>query len=105
MRPSCLLLSLVALCAAAPLAAQQVAWRSGLPVYTPAIDFVTGFSPNGTGYYVSQAHIVSPPQPVVEKPEVKEPVVKVEKKPREKKKKKDDAVDPDVGLMKPKFLE
>jgi serine/threonine-protein kinase len=46
-----------------------------------------------------------PPQPVVEKPEVKEPVVKVEKKPREKKKKKDDAVDPDVGLMKPKFLE
>lgn len=50
---------------ASPVAAQQVAWRSGLIAYTPATDFITGFSPQGTGYYVSQAHIVSPPQPVV----------------------------------------
>ena len=43
----------------------QVQYRSGPVVYTPAIDFVTGFTSNGTGYFVSQAYIPTPPQPTV----------------------------------------
>jgi hypothetical protein len=45
--------------------AQQVLWRSGPLMYTPAYDFTLGYMPNGTGYYVSQAYIASPPQPEV----------------------------------------
>jgi hypothetical protein len=49
-----------------PVAAQaQVQWRSGPLVHTPAIDFTTGFTPTGTGYFVSQAFIANPPQPTV----------------------------------------
>jgi len=51
--------------AAAPVAAQQVQWLAGPLVHTPATDFVTGFTPNGTGYFLSQATIASPPQPTV----------------------------------------
>lgn len=43
----------------------QVQWRSGPLVHTPAIDFTTGFTPTGTGYFVSQAFVASPPQPTV----------------------------------------
>jgi hypothetical protein len=48
-----------------PVAAQQVQWLAGPLFYTPATDFVTGFNPNGTGYFLSQATIASPPQPTV----------------------------------------
>ena len=41
----------------------QVQWRSGALLYTPAYDFTLGYTPNGTGYFVSQAYIPSPPQP------------------------------------------
>ena len=53
------------LLALAPLAHAQVQWREGDLVYTPAIDFVTGPTAFGTGYWTRQAHIVSPPQPTV----------------------------------------
>ncbi len=46
----------------------QVQYRSGQIVYTPAIDFTLGFMANGTGYFVSQAYIPSPPQPTVNQP-------------------------------------
>ena len=49
---------------ATPLAA-QVQWRAGPLIYTPAYDFTLGYTPNGTGYFVSQAYIPSPPQPSV----------------------------------------
>lgn len=52
---------------AMPLAA-QVQWRAGPLVYTPAYDFTLGYTPNGTGYFVSQAYIPSPPQPTVNQP-------------------------------------
>ena len=52
---------------ATPLAA-QVQWRAGPLVYTPAYDFTLGYTPNGTGYFVSQAYIPSPPQPTVNQP-------------------------------------
>ncbi len=49
-----------------PLAPAQTAqWLAGPLFYTPAVDFTTGYSPNGTGYFVSQAYIPSPPQPTV----------------------------------------
>jgi hypothetical protein len=51
--------------AAVPAAAQSVQWLAGPLTYTPAIDFVTGYTPNGTGHFLSQAYIASPPQPVV----------------------------------------
>lgn len=51
--------------ASLPAAAQSVQWLAGPLTYTPATDFVTGFTPNGTGYFLSQATIASPPQPVV----------------------------------------
>lgn len=58
--------STAALCLSSlPAAAQSVQWLAGPLTYTPAIDFVTGYTPNGTGYYLSQATIASPPQPVV----------------------------------------
>lgn len=47
-----------------PLSA-QVQWRAGPLTYTPAYDFTLGYTPNGTGYYVSQAYIPNPPQPTV----------------------------------------
>lgn len=47
------------------LANAQVQWRSGPLVHTPAIDFSTGYTEIGTGYFVSQAFIPSPPQPTV----------------------------------------
>ncbi len=50
------------------LAQAQVQIRSGPLVYTSAVDFTTGFTPNGTGYFVSQAFIPSPPQPSVNQP-------------------------------------
>ena len=59
-----LLLSALMLIAPLP-AAAQVQWRSGPLVYTPAYDFTTGYTPNGTGYFVSQAYIANPPQPTV----------------------------------------
>lgn len=46
----------------------QVQYRSGQIVYTPAFDFTLGFTTNGTGYFVSQAYIPSPPQPSVNQP-------------------------------------
>ncbi|HQW81585.1 MAG: hypothetical protein IPF83_04100 [Rhodanobacteraceae bacterium] len=46
----------------------QVQWRSGALLYTPAYDFTLGYTPNGTGYFVSQAYIPSPPQPTVNQP-------------------------------------
>ena len=51
--------------AATPAAAQSAQWLAGPLTYTPATDFTTGFTPNGTGYFLSQAYIASPPQPVV----------------------------------------
>ncbi len=48
--------------------AARADYRSGAIVYTPATDFVTGFTPNGTGYFVSQAYVPNPPQPVVGQP-------------------------------------
>jgi hypothetical protein len=55
-----------ALTAASPVAhAQSVQWLAGPLVHTPATDFVTGFTPLGTGYFLSQATIASPPQPTV----------------------------------------
>jgi hypothetical protein len=64
-RPSSLLLFSALALACVDLSAQQVQWRAGPLVYTPAVDFVTGPTNNGTGYYVSQAYIPAPPQPVV----------------------------------------
>ncbi|WP_395788486.1 hypothetical protein [Aquimonas sp.] len=55
-------------CAVAPPARAQVQWRSSPIVYTPVQDIVTGYTPNGTGYYISQAYIPSPPQPTVGQP-------------------------------------
>ena len=49
-------------------ASAQVQYRAGPLVYTPAIDFTLGYTPNGTGYFVSQAYIPSPPQPTVSQP-------------------------------------
>lgn len=49
-------------------ASAQVQYRSGQIVYTSAIDFTLGFTPNGTGYFISQAYIPSPPQPTVNQP-------------------------------------
>lgn len=46
-------------------AAQAVQWLAGPLFYTPAIDFTTGYAANGTGYFLSQAYIASPPQPTV----------------------------------------
>jgi len=63
MRHLCLLFFLALL--SGPLSAQQVQWRSGSLLYTPAWDFTLGYMPNGTGYYVSQAYIANPPQPEV----------------------------------------
>ena len=57
------LLSLLLLASTA--AHAQVQWREGPMVYTPAYDFTLGYTPNGTGYYVRQAWIASPPQPTV----------------------------------------
>ena len=45
--------------------AQTTQWRSGSLVYTPLIDQLGNFQSNGTGYFVSQAYISSPPQPTV----------------------------------------
>jgi|GEM_PF-1136992 len=54
------------LAALAPSAlAQQVQWRSGGLVYTPLIDQFGTYQATGTGYFVSQAYIQSPPQPTV----------------------------------------
>ena len=66
---SCLIRVLAALTVllAMPLAA-QVQWRAGPLVYTPAYDFTLGYTPNGTGYFVSQAYIPSPPQPTINQP-------------------------------------
>jgi hypothetical protein len=43
----------------------QSQWRSGQIVYTPIYDQNNNYQQNGTGYYVSQAYVQSPPQPVV----------------------------------------
>jgi hypothetical protein len=64
-RPSSIFVASLLGLASAEIAAQQVQWRAGPLVYTPAVDFVTGPTSNGTGYYVSQAYIPAPPQPVV----------------------------------------
>ena len=48
-----------------PAAAQSTQWRSGSIVYTPLVDQLGNFQSNGTGYFVSQAYISSPPQPTV----------------------------------------
>lgn len=45
--------------------AQATQWRSGSIVYTPLIDQLGNYQANGTGYFVSQAVIASPPQPTV----------------------------------------
>ena len=62
------LLLAVALSCLSASAIAQVQYRSGQIVYTPAIDFTLGYTPNGTGYFVSQAYIPSPPQPTVNQP-------------------------------------
>lgn len=49
----------------APIAALAQSFFSGPLFYTPGFDFTTGFTPNATGYYLSQAYVPSPPQPVV----------------------------------------
>jgi hypothetical protein len=46
-----------------PVLAQNNPWRSGPIVYTPLIDQLGNYQANGTGYFVSQAIIASPPQP------------------------------------------
>lgn len=45
--------------------AQATQWRSGAIVYTPIYDQLGNYQTNGTGYFVSQAVIASPPQPTV----------------------------------------
>jgi len=60
-----LALALAAACAAPAAHAQAVQWLSGPLFYTPATDFTTGFTTNGTGYFLSHGTIASPPQPVV----------------------------------------
>lgn len=67
-RPSLAFAVMLLSLASSAACAQQVEWRSGPLVYTPAIDFVTGPTNSGTGYYVSQAFIAAPPQPVVGQP-------------------------------------
>lgn len=59
------LLLAASLTVSADAAAQAASYFDGPLVYTPAVDFVTGYMPNGTGYYLSQAYIPSPPQPTV----------------------------------------
>lgn len=49
---------------AAP-ALSQVVWREGFLVYTPLYDQMGNYQANGTGYFVAQATIPTPPQPVV----------------------------------------
>lgn len=61
---SFVLLSLVAALLPAD-AAAQTQWRSGSIVYTPIFDQLGNYQQNGTGYFVSQAYIANPPQPVV----------------------------------------
>jgi hypothetical protein len=46
-------------------ALSQVVWREGFLVYTPLYDQMGNYQPNGTGYFVAQATIPNPPQPVV----------------------------------------
>jgi len=54
------------LCCALPLpSVSQVVWREGLVVYTPLYDQLGNYQPNGTGYFVAQATIPNPPQPMV----------------------------------------
>lgn len=48
-----------------PLSAQASGWRSGGIVYTPLLDQMGQYQAQGTGYFVSQAYIQSPPQPIV----------------------------------------
>ena len=64
----CIAVIFAAITAFPALVQAQAQIRSGALVYTSAVDFVTGFSPNGTGYFVSQAFIPSPPQPSVNQP-------------------------------------
>jgi hypothetical protein len=59
------LFAIVALLPTAAVHAQAVQWIAGPLLYTPAIDFTTGYAANGTGYFVSQAYLPSPPQPTV----------------------------------------
>jgi hypothetical protein len=62
------ILILLLLAAGSPPALAQVQYRAGPLLYTPAYDFTTGYTPNGTGYYIAQAYIPSPPQPTVSQP-------------------------------------
>jgi hypothetical protein len=64
----CFAVFVFAFMASPTLVQAQAQIRSGALVYTSAVDFVTGFTPNGTGYFVSQAFIPSPPQPSVNQP-------------------------------------
>ncbi len=54
---------LFAVCLASP-ALAQVVWREGQLVYTALYDQMGNYQPNGTGYFVAQATIPNPPQPV-----------------------------------------
>lgn len=55
---------LFSVCLASP-ALAQVVWREGQLVYTALYDQLGNYQANGTGYFVAQATIASPPQPVV----------------------------------------